>query len=170
METSEFIQDELERVKQGISRVITGLSPYELMWRPGVESNSIGLILFHLARSEDGFVQGRILNQLQIWEVEKWYQKLNMSVSDTGSSYTPEQIITFPVLTLEDLMNYAEAVRVRTLQYLKGKNNADFDKIINMPRRGDTTIGAVFSLIVVHLAQHIGDIAYIRGMQRGLNK
>ncbi len=170
METREFIQGALERVKQSTTRVVTGLSPQELMWRPGPECNSIGLILFHQVRSEDGFVQGRILSQPPLWEAERWYQKLNMPVSDSGSGYTPGQIIAFPVPELTDLMGYAEAVRARTLEYLKDKNNDDFNKTINMPRGGDITIGALFSLIVVHLAQHIGDIAYLRGMQRELNK
>lgn len=170
METSEFIQEALDRIKQATTRVVTGLSPDELRWRPGPECNSIGLILFHQTRSEDAYVQGRLLTQPQVWESEKWYQKLTMPVSETGSGYTPEQITTFPVPKLEDLMAYAEAVRARTLEYLKGKNNDAFNQTINLPRRGDITIGAFFTIIVVHLAQHIGDIAYLRGIQRGLNK
>ena len=170
METREFIQGALDRVKQTTTRIVTGLSPHELMWRPGPECNSIGLILFHQARSEDAFVQGRILGQPQVWELEKWCQKLNMPVSESGSHYTPEQIATFRVPELKDLMGYSEAVRARTLEYLKGKNNDEFNKTINMPRLGDITIGALFTLIVVHSAQHIGDISYLRGMQRGLNK
>lgn len=170
MDTREFIQGALERIKQANTRVVTGLRPEELMWQPGPECNSIGLILFHQARSEDGFVQGRLLNQPQIWEAERWYQKLNMPVSETGSGYTLEQLAAFRLPEPTGLMSYAEAVRGHTLAYLKDKSNADFDKKITMPRGGDTTVGALFSLIVIHLAQHIGDIAYLRGMQRGLNQ
>jgi len=53
---------------------------------------------------------------------------------------------------------------------LKGLTPDGFDKLINMPRLGDITIGAVFSLIAVHLAQHTGEISYLRGLQRGMNK
>jgi len=169
METREFIQGSLDRIKQATTRVITGLSPHELMWRPGPECNPIGLILFHQARSEDGFVQGRILGQLQVWQSGQWYQKLNMPVSETGSGATLEQITNFRVPELKDLMDYSEAVRAQTLEYLKGKNNDEFNRIITTPR-GDVTLGALFITIVGHLAQHLGDISYLRGIQRGLNK
>lgn len=169
METREFIQGSLDRTKQATTRVVTGLSPHELMWRPGPECNPIGLILFHQARSEDGFVQGRILGQPQVWESGKWYQRLNMPVSETGSGATLEQITNFHVPELKDLMDYSEAVRERTLEYLKGKSNDEFNKIITTPR-GDVTLGALFITIAGHLAQHLGDISYLRGIQRGLNK
>ena len=169
METREFIQGALDRIKQNMTRILTGLSPHELMWRPGPECNSIGLILFHQVRSEDSYVQGRILGQPQVWESEKWYQKLNMSVSESGSGYTVEQIAAFPVPELKGFMDYSAAVRAHTLEYLKGKSNDEFNKVVTTPR-GETTIGALFITIIVHLAQHIGDISYLRGVQRGLNK
>lgn len=170
METREFIQGALERIKQANTRVITDLRPEELMWQPGPECNSIGIILFHQARSEDGFVQGRLLGQPHVWEAEKWYQKLNLPVTETGSGFTLEQLAAFRLPDPTGLMAYADAVRASTLEYLKDKNNADFDKKITMPRGGDITIGSLFALIIVHLSQHIGDMAYVRGMQRGLNK
>ncbi len=169
METRECIQDALDRIKQTTTRVVTGLSPHELMWRPGPECNPIGLMFFHQARSEDAIVQGRIQGQPQVWESGEWYQKLNMPVSESGSGYTLEQIAAFRVPELKDLMDYSEAVRARTLEYLKGKNNDEFNKVISTPR-GDVTIGALFIAIVVHSAQHVGDISYLRGMQRGMNK
>ncbi|MBI4284104.1 MAG: DinB family protein [Chloroflexi bacterium] len=169
METREFIQSALDRIKQANTRVVTGLSPHELMWRPGPECNSIGLILFHQARSEDGFVQGRILGQPEVWEAEKWYQKLNMPVTESGARYTLEQIAAFHAPELKDLMDYSEAVRARTLEYLKGKKNEEFDRVVKTPR-GDMTIGALLTTVVIHLSQHAGDMSYLRGVQRGLNK
>ncbi len=170
MEIREFIQSALDRVKQATTRAVNGLSHQELTWRPGPECNSIGLILFHQARFEDSFVQGRIRGKSQVWDLEKWYQKLNMPVSESGSGYTAEQIAAFPVPELTDLMGYAEAVRAQTLEYLRDITKDEFNKTINMPRLGDLTIGALFTIVVVHLAQHSGEISYLRGMQRGLNK
>ena len=92
METKEFIRGLLERTATAITRAMDGLTPEEVAWRPSTECNSIGLILFHAARSEDSFVQGRIRGVPQIWESERWYEKLNMAASDTGSRYTREQV------------------------------------------------------------------------------
>jgi uncharacterized damage-inducible protein DinB len=170
MELTTFIQDEFDRVSRATTRTVDSLSQYELMWRPGPEANSIGLILLHMARSEDIFVQARVQGKPQEWESEKWYEKLNFQAGDTGSGYTREQVAAFAVPELKDLLGYAEAVRTQTVQYLKGLTPDGFDKLINMPRLGDITIGAVFSLIAVHLAQHTGEISYLRGLQRGMNK
>jgi len=170
MEIREFVQIALDRSKQTTTRLLNGLSPQELMWRPGPECNSIALILFHEARFEDAFVLGRIMGKPQVWELEKWYEKFNMPVSESGSGYTAEQIAAFHPPGLADLLGYTEAVRTKTLEYLKGMTNDDFSKTINMPRFGDVTIGALLALVVVHQAQHTGEISYLRGQQRGLNK
>lgn len=170
MEVRDFIQSGLDRVKQTTERAIDGLSHHELMWRPGPEANSIGLILLHAARSEDLFMQTRIQGKPQVWESEKWYQKLNLPASESGSGYSAEQCTAFSMPEQKDLLAYAEAVRVRTQDYVKGMTLDKFDKIINSPRLGDITIGAYLALMLVHAAQHAGEISYLRGLQRGMNK
>jgi uncharacterized damage-inducible protein DinB len=170
METRDFIKGALDQVKRSTVRAVDGLSHYELTWRPGPECNSIGLILFHEARFEDSFVQGRILGKPQVWESEKWYEKFNMPASESGSGYTAEQIAAFRVPELKDLLGYADAVRAKILEYLKTAPSNEFDRTINMPRFGDVTVGALFTLVVAHQAQHAGEIAYLRGIQRGMNK
>ncbi|MDO8636430.1 MAG: DinB family protein [Dehalococcoidia bacterium] len=170
MELKDFIQSGLDRVKQATMKAVDGLNPDELKFRPGAETNSIGLIFFHQARSEDMFVQSRIQGKPEVWESENWYRKLNMTVSDSGGHLTVEQIAAFRVPELKDLVAYAGAVRTRTIEYLKSMTAAQFDRVINMPRRGDVSIAAVFSIIMVHSAEHAGDISYLRGLQRGLDK
>jgi len=93
-----------------------------------------------------------------------------MPASESGSGYTAEQAATFRVPELKDLLAYADAARAKTLEYLKTAPSNEFDRVINMPRFGDVTVGALFTLVIVHQAQHAGEIAYLRGMQRGMNK
>ncbi|MCJ7743767.1 MAG: DinB family protein [Dehalococcoidales bacterium] len=170
MEMKDFIKGALDRAKQGTTRAVDGLSHNELIWRPGPECNSIGLILFHQTRFEDSFVQGRIVGNPQVWESDKWYEKFNMPASESGSGYTAEQLAAFRVPELKDLLGYADAVRAKTLEYLKSAPNNEFDRVINMPRFGDVAVGALLALVIVHMAQHAGEIAYLRGVQRGMNK
>jgi hypothetical protein len=170
MEMKDFIKGALDRAKQGTTRAVDGLSHNELIWRPGPECNSIGLILFHQARFEDSFVQGRIVGKPQVWESDKWYEKFNMPASESGSGYTAEQLAAFRVPELKDLLGYADAVRAKILEYLKSAPSNEFDRVINMPRFGDVAVGALFTLVIVHQAQHAGEIAYLRGIQRGMNK
>jgi hypothetical protein len=170
VETKEFIRISLERQKQATIRVLDGMSQQEIAWRPGPEANSIGIILFHAVRSEDTQINTRLQGKPQLWESAKWYEKLKLPQSETGSGYTAEQCAAFPVPSMQDFMEYAAAVRNQTLEYLNAMNNDAFDRVINLPRLGDITIGAYFALIVVHQAQHAGEVSYLRGLQRGMNK
>ena len=104
-------------------------------------------------------MQIRIQVKPQVWESDKWYQKLNLPVSETGSGYTAEQCVSFPVTEAKELLAYADAVRIRTLDYLKGMTPEKFDRVLNTPRLGDITIGAYLALMLVHLAQHAGEIS-----------
>lgn len=147
------------------------LTQHEYMWRPSCGCNSIGLIVFHVARSEDMFVQARLQGKPQIWEAGKWYQKLNMAENEAGSHYSVDQVNAFPVPEATDLVGYFETVRASTIDYLESLNEADFGrKITVLPFPGETTVAAMFSLVVNHATGHFGEISYIRGLQRGMDK
>jgi hypothetical protein len=186
MEIKELIQIGLANVKRSIDRTLDGLTPAEVKWQPRPDANSIGLILFHVVRSEDSSIQSRLQGKTQLWESEKWAQKLNKNLSDNGSHYTAEQVAAFIVPELKDLMGYVEAVRKQTLEYLINLTPVDFDKkfdltpprdipvgMPNQPRVSpfrDITIGSMLMMNVTHFAQHAGEISYLRGLQRGMDK
>ena len=171
MAIGSFILDILNHTQQAMTTAVDGLIPDELAFQPDKEANSIGFILWHQARAEDSLVQGMIQQKPQVWTSEKWYQKMNLSEdpSDDGWGYTAEQVAAFPVPELKDLLSYAEAVRSRTVEFLQGMTPDRFDEVIKTPF-GELTIGQVFSLTMCELNQHTGQIAYLRGLQRGLNK
>ena len=171
MELKDYIQSELNGQKRSTGRVLKDLSQGEYGWRPACGCNSIGLILFHVARSEDQFVQARILGKPQIWESDKWYEKMRMPPAEAGSHYTIDQVNSFPCPDCQQLAAYFDAVRAKTMEYLSGLTPADFDKKITvLPFPGETTIAAMFSLIVNHAAGHFGEMSYVRGIQRGMDK
>ena len=169
MELKDYIQNQLDGLKRTSTRFLDTMTQQEIMWRPACGCNSMGLILFHVARSEDSFVQARLQGKPQIWESEKWYNKLNMAESETGSHYTIDQVNAFPVPDMKDLRGYYDAVRARTLDYLNGLTSGAFDKTVKLPF-GEFTVAGVFSIIVSHTAQHMGEISYLRGMLRGMDK
>lgn len=171
MNASDFILDTLDRMQNAVTAAVDGLSSQELTWRPGEEANSIGFTLWHQLRCEDAFVQGMIQRKPQVWVSEKWHEKLNLpeNPQDVGYGYTAEQVAAFQVPALKDLLEYAEATRAQTVGYLKTMNAESLDKAIRTPF-GELTIGQVFAILLCEITQHIGQIAYLRGLQRGLNK
>ncbi len=186
MQMKEFIQNGLENVKRGFDRTLDGLTPAELKWQPRPDANSIGLILFHSIRTEDSSIH-RLQGKPQLWESEKWYQKFNKTIDDGGAHYTAEQVAAFVVPDLKELLAYAETVRKDSLEYLKGLKPKDFDKKVNLPPRPapmampagrpapswppfNPIVGLMLLHVVTHLSEHAGEISYIRGLQRGMDK
>ena len=170
MELKEFIKLRLERVTQVTERVMNDLTPEELQWRQNPEGNPIGLIYFHMARAEDRFVQEFIQNKPRIWETEKWYEKLDMSVDDAGGmGYTAEQVDAFVAPPLKDMQAFAAAVRKQSMNYLEDMTPEKFDEVITLPRFGEVSVGNIWTIVLNHLTQHTGEIGYLRGPQRGIN-
>jgi hypothetical protein len=186
MEIKEFIQDGLESIKRVFDRTLDGLTPAELKWQPRPDANSIGLILFHSIRTEDSSIH-MLQDKPQLWESEKLYQKFNKAINDGGAHYTAEQVAAFVVPDLKELLAYAEAVRKNTLQYLKGLKPEDYDKKVNLPPPParmaipagrpappwppfKPVVGTMLLMMMTHLSEHAGEISYIRGLKRGMDK
>ncbi len=169
MELKEYIRIELEGLERGIDRVTNGLTQQELAWRPSSGCNSIGLIFFHMARAEDSLIHTRIQSKPEIWKTSNWFQKLNLAENEAGAHYTIEQVNAFSVPERKDLFAYFNDVHAKTREYLASIPASTLDKKITM-RSGEVTVAAVFSILIGHLSQHIGEMSYLRGLQRGMDK
>ena len=171
METNDFILNALERLQKAVKTAVSGLSHEELTWRPGEEANSIGFILWHQIRCEDSFIQGMIQQKPQVWIEDRWCQKLGMPENphDDGWGYTADQVAAFPVPDLKDLLEYAESTRTQIIGYLKSTTADKLDETIQTPL-GELTIGQTLAMLLCEIIQHTGQIAYLRGLQRGLDK
>ncbi len=170
MELTAFIQSELDRLNQTTTRVLDGLTREEISWQPNSQANSIGYLLFHVARSEDSFVMGRMQGKPAVWDTGKWFEKMGLPQSETGAGFTEEQLKNFKVPDVSVMNAYAAAVRAQTIQYLKNAGPAEFDRTVTFGRLGEMTIGSLLGLMVLHAAQHTGEMSYIRGLKRGMNK
>jgi len=173
MEAREVIKIGLDNTKWSVDKTLDGLTTEELNWHPRPDANSIGLILFHMARLEDLFVTSLIQGKPQLWEFGRWYQKLNKAVNDDGSHYTEKQVVTFVVPELKDLQSYSEAVRKQTLEYLKEMTPEKLDKKVDMPPIRppfEPIVGMFLLWTITHLARHAGEISYVRGLKRGMDK
>ena len=172
MELREFVKMALDRVKQGTDRATKDLTPAELKWQPDPNGNSIGFLLYHIARTEDRFVNTNILGQPTVWLAGKWAQKMGIPETDSGGfGYTAEKVAAFPVPPLADLQAYAEAVRKKTNEALNDLTADKTDKLVQVGGPfGEVPLGTLWAIIYSNITQHIGEISFIRGMMRGCNK
>jgi hypothetical protein len=167
MDLKSYIKMELDGLTRNIDRTLKDLTQTDITWRPAAGCNSIGLILYHCARSEDSFINRNLAQRPQVFE--KWYQKMNKPLEDGGAHYTIDQVNAFEVPALKDILAYWAEVRQSTLAYLAGMSEADMDRKVNM-MRGEVPVASVFTIIVSHTAGHIGEMAYLRGLYRGMDK
>ena len=185
MDIKELIRGGLEQYKGGINRTLDGLSADEINWHPRPDMNSIALILFHLARSADSSASN-LSGKPSLWEADKWYIRLKKDQNDRGAHYSAEQVANFTVPDIKDLMTYFEAAYSRFLEILDGVAPERFDDKVNMPapppppkdaaprpappKRPDPTVGRMLAMTLTHTVSHGGEISYIRGLKRGLDK
>jgi uncharacterized damage-inducible protein DinB len=167
MDLKSYIKMELEGLSHNLDRVLKDLTPADLGWRPAAGCNSMGLILFHCARSEDHFLQETLTKKPQIFA--KWCQKMNKAMEDGGAHYTIEQVNAFVAPDLKDIMAYWAEVRKATLAYIDSLSEAELDKKIKMPW-GEFTVAGILSLTISHTSGHIGEVSYLRGLYRGMDK
>lgn len=165
MTLNEFIEDAFRQEKEFLTAAVTDLTPAELAWRAGPEANPAGWILWHMLRVEDMWFQFFIQRKPEIWERDGWNDKFGLPTRDNGFGHTQEQVSEFPALDRDELMLYGDAVRVETLEYLKGLAPDDFN-VVPREQRPEMSVGAIFRQVVGELFQHQGHISYLKGLQR----
>jgi len=170
MEVKEFIKGQLDGADQSIKRTIDTLTQEEIAWQPKSGCNTIGLILFHVFKTEDAFINHMVNGKPELWETDKWYEKVGLPANVEAAHFSgPEQVDAFKVPKLQAILDYGTAVHKNTLAYLDTLKPADFDKKIEM-RFGPMPLAVVFSILVSHAASHTGEMSYIRGLKRGMDK
>ena len=169
MEAKELILKSLEQSQRFLTNALDGLTQEEAAWSPSPECNSIAFILWHMTRVEDFFVNRIIQRETELYEAEGWREKLGTPAKDSGYEYTVEQLQAWPAPKLETLQGYAISVREKTLAFLKAMPP---EKLSEVPRpdRSPDSIGDTLGRISTEIALHVGQICYLRGMQRGLDK
>lgn len=164
----EAIQSGLEEYLQGLQRALEDLTPMEVRWQPTLHTNHIAWLVWHMARVEDAWVS-RLRRGPQVWKADGWADRFRMAPVSAGNGQTIEEVRALPESPLTDLMAYCDAVRAVTHQYLQQATDADLSRQYPRPRGGTVTGSWVLGHLLVEESQHLGQVALLRGMTRGLN-
>ena len=169
MQTRDYIQFQFDFLHSALLKIIDGLSAEELAWQPGA-ANSIGFLMLHITRSEDLNIMTRLQGKPQIWVSGGWYKKFGLPDNETTFGWTEEKLATFKYPNPKEMLAYADAVRVETRKYMAGLTPQELERIVNVSYLGDLPIGKLFARMIIHLSGHVGEMSYVRGLKRGLNK
>lgn len=161
----------LNEVFSDLQTVLDGLDDYELHWQPTLESNSIDWIVWHMARTEDYWINTRLSESESVWVGKGWRERVGVFVEGTGYGQTLEDLRAMPELDVSIVMAYYESVRERTKQYFTdGVEEKDLGKVLGEMDGEPMTVAGVLGHLLAEVAEHLGQINYIRGMIRGINK
>jgi len=167
MEAKELILRSLEQSQGYLTKALDGLTQEEAAWSPTPECNSIAFILWHIIRAEDFYVNRIIQREKELYEAESWQEKLGTPIK--AYQYTLEELQAWPVPKLEVLREYADSVREKTLAFVNSTSPEILSEVPR-PERSPDSIGATLGRVSTEIALHVGQIAYLRGIQRGLDK
>ena len=159
----------LDEYTDDLHSAVDGLTPAERRFQPTPDSHHVDFVLWHMARVEDNWVQGFGRGVETVWENGGWAARLGLPEQGNGWGYTVRQVEELPQFDLDLLNEYAAAIRAATIGFLDGLSSDDLDRAPD-PRRPEVSIGSMLSHVIVEESQHVGQAAYLRGIQRGLDQ
>jgi hypothetical protein len=165
VDVRDLLIESFDRLPDLVRGAVDGLTPEQLRWTPAPRANSIGWLVWHLARIQDDHV-AELLGQEQVWVTGDWAARfgLDADVADTGYGHSPAQVATVRPDGAQVLVDYYDAVAARTNELLRGLTPEDLDRIVDKRWDPPVTLGVRLVSVLDDDAQHVGQAAYVRGL------
>lgn len=169
MDFKEIIRMALDESAEDLARALDGLADHERRFQPSEESNHIDYMVWHAARAEDDWINAIIGQGQTIWARDGWAERLGLPAEGNGYGMTAEEARDLPKYDPALLQEYADSVRQGTIAYLETTMPEALDETRDAGWRV-IQVGNALSHLMVEIAEHVGHVAYIRGMLRGLDR
>ena len=169
MEASELVTNLLKGNRSMVRKALDGLSYEEVSKRPNAECNSMAWLLWHLARAEDGIVSG-LDGSVELW-ADGWAEKCGIPAETEGMGFghKAEDLESFGVGSVDALKEYFGQTEKKVADYLASLSPEDLDKQVpSMMGDGTVPLANIVQVLVNEAMVHGGQIAYLRGLHKGL--
>tara|TARA_Y100000768_G_C23955867_1_gene672741 strand:- start:838 stop:1350 length:513 start_codon:yes stop_codon:yes gene_type:complete len=166
---AEAIKSGVNEYYEILNKSLDSLSENEIIWRPNAHSNNIIFLIWHMALVEDNLVNKVLLGQERIWISKNYYEKYPKLKNEIGFGFTQKQIDEFPIIEIDFLSKYSSDVKNRTINLLDEITEKDLSLKYSFFKR-EVSGYFILGRLITELNQHLGQVSYVRGMMRGLNK
>lgn len=165
MDVSDLLLELYGRIGPLAREAIEDLTADELIESPAPGINTIGWLVWHLARVQDHHV-AEILDIDQVWVTGDWAARfgLDPDPSNTGYGHGPEEMVSVRPNGSQSLLDYLEAVESRTRSMLEGLTSSDLDRIVDRRWDPPVSLGVRLVSIADDSLQHVGQARYLRGL------
>lgn len=163
MTPAELLVEAYGRLPDLVRACVDGLSEAQLAVRLDPDANSIGWLVWHLARVQDDHV-AQAFDTEQVW-ASSWRERFDLpfEAADIGYGHSSGQVgAVQPSAAL--LTGYASAVVQRTLELLGTVAPEDLDRVVDRSYDPPVTLGVRLVSVLDDDLQHLGQAAFVRGI------
>jgi uncharacterized damage-inducible protein DinB len=164
-----------DAVKSGMSEYLgelkeklDGLTEAELHWQTTLDTNSIAWLVWHMAKVEDSWINVWVAGGESVWDSGNWADITGITGESSGYGQAMDDVRAMPNVPVSELVAYYDAVREAAFRVIDGMADADMSNEIDRGR-GPIKWSWILGHVIVEESQHLGQVALIRGMIRGLN-
>jgi uncharacterized damage-inducible protein DinB len=160
-----LLQELYGRIPPLARRAVEGVDAALLTRPPSAGANTIGWLVWHLARVQDQHI-AELLATDQVWQSGDWAARCGLTPdpSDTGYGHTPAQVAAVRPESAEVLLGYLDAVHTRTDAFLANLSPADLEQVVDESYDPPVTLGVRLISVANDCLQHAGQAAYARGL------
>ena len=164
MDSRDLLSDAIERVGQGVHRLLEAVDERVLGFRPDPDANTIAWLVWHLTRGQDSQIADAYELE-QVWTSEGWVERFGLPFSSAAAGYghSSEEVAAVRV-PVHLLRSYYDATQRVTLAQIAATSDADLDRIVDRRWTPAVTLGVRLVSVMDDDMQHVGQAAYVRGV------
>jgi hypothetical protein len=164
---NDILVDAFNRVDEGVRGLLGDLTAAQLATRPDGKGNSIGWLVWHLARVQDDHL-AEIAGREQVWTSAGWFQRfaLPFPADATGYGFDDAEVDATVVPDPGLLAGYHAAVHELTVELVTGITVARLDEIIDTRWDPPVTVAVRIVSVAEDCFQHLGQANYVAGLLR----
>lgn len=165
MDTPALLLEAYGRIPPLAADAVAGLTTQQLVTAPAPGTNTIGWLVWHLARVQDHHT-AELIKTDQVWTSGDWAKRcgLDPDPSNTGYGHTPAQVLAVRPEGPDVLVGYLDEVHARTCTLLETLDADDLDAVVDDRWDPPVTMGVRLVSIADDCLQHVGQAAYVRGL------
>jgi hypothetical protein len=165
MDTSSLLVELYDRIPPLAAHAVRDLTAEQLCRVPEPGTNSIGWLVWHLARVQDHHVS-ELLGAEQVWVRGDWARRVGLEPDpdNTGYGHNSAEVAAVRPEGPAVLLDYLHEVQGRTTNMLQGLAPDELDRVVDERWDPPVTLGVRLVSVADDSLQHAGQAAYVRGL------
>lgn len=161
---ADLVTDALDRVRDGVTQLLDGLSAEDLAWQAAPGANPIGWLVWHLTRVQDDHLAG-LTGAEQVWDAERAAALgAPYEVGEIGYGHSVEQVAALAVPDPGALLAYQRDVHDRSVAIVRDLGPGDWSRVVDDSYDPPVRLGVRLVSVINDTTQHLGQVGYVRGL------